>query len=169
MRRVVMGKRQEQLGFVWLVGWLLCVLRWNNWLVDGYFFLSCGWQEVKVFAGHEAGVLHAIGNPYGNLLLSGGRDSTIKFWDVMSGVCVKTLRQAPLRSPALTTPSLQGFRVPFGLICDAPSLSFHAIESHSENVLREEKRKHVYFPSLPFFFPTFVTFSYLSFFPILSI
>lgn len=49
-------------------------------------------QEVKVFAGHEAGVLHAISNPYGNLLVSGGRDSAIKFWDVMSGVCVKTLR-----------------------------------------------------------------------------
>lgn len=49
-------------------------------------------QEVKVFDGHEAGVLHAISNPYGNLLVSGGRDSAIKFWDVMSGVCVKTLR-----------------------------------------------------------------------------
>eukprot|EP00752_Nemacystus_decipiens_P018196 g16325.t1 len=51
-------------------------------------------QEMKVFAGHEAGVLHAISNPYGNLLVSGGRDSAIKFWDVMSGVCVKTLSQA---------------------------------------------------------------------------
>lgn len=49
-------------------------------------------QETKVFAGHEAGVLHAIGNPCGNLLVSGGRDSSIMFWDVMSGVCVKTLR-----------------------------------------------------------------------------
>lgn len=45
-----------------------------------------------MFAGHEAGVLHAIGNPCGNLLISGGRDSSIMFWDVMSGVCVKTLR-----------------------------------------------------------------------------
>ncbi len=45
-----------------------------------------------MFAGHEAGVLHAVSNPYGNLLVSGGRDSAIKFWDVMSGVCVKTLR-----------------------------------------------------------------------------
>ncbi|CAN0496601.1 unnamed protein product, partial [Ectocarpus sp. 8 AP-2014] len=44
------------------------------------------------FAGHEAGVLHAVSNPNGNLLVSGGRDSAIKFWDVMSGVCVKTLR-----------------------------------------------------------------------------
>ena len=52
------------------------------------FFL----QEVKVFGGHEAGVLHAVSNPYGNLLVSGGRDSAINFWDVMSGVCVKTLR-----------------------------------------------------------------------------
>lgn len=54
-------------------------------------WLSVG-QETKVFAGHEAGVLHAVSNPYGNLLVSGGRDSAIKFWDVMSGVCVKTLR-----------------------------------------------------------------------------
>ncbi|CBJ33816.1 conserved unknown protein [Ectocarpus siliculosus] len=51
-------------------------------------------KEVKVFAGHEAGVLHAVSNPNGNLLVSGGRDSAIKFWDVMSGVCVKTLSQA---------------------------------------------------------------------------
>ncbi|CAN0427985.1 unnamed protein product, partial [Hapterophycus canaliculatus] len=49
-------------------------------------------QEVKAFAGHQAGVLHTVSNPYGNLLVSGGRDSAIKFWDVMSGVCVKTLR-----------------------------------------------------------------------------
>ncbi|CAM9652501.1 unnamed protein product, partial [Scytosiphon promiscuus] len=48
----------------------------------------------KFFAGHQAGVLHTISNPYGNLLVSGGRDSAIKFWDVMSGVCVKTLSQA---------------------------------------------------------------------------
>ncbi|CAM9925408.1 unnamed protein product, partial [Choristocarpus tenellus] len=48
---------------------------------------------VKVFAGHEAGVLHACTNAYGNLIVSGGRDSNIKFWDAMSGVCVKTLRQ----------------------------------------------------------------------------
>lgn len=54
-------------------------------------------QEVKVFAGHEAGVLHAVGNPCGNLLVSGGRDGAMKFWDVMSGVCVKTLRHGARR------------------------------------------------------------------------
>ncbi|CAN0307813.1 unnamed protein product, partial [Ectocarpus fasciculatus] len=64
---------------------------YNNATLSLLSWLSVD-QEVKVFAGHEAGVLHAVSNPYGNLLVSGGRDSAIRFWDVMSGVCVKTLR-----------------------------------------------------------------------------
>lgn len=65
-----------------------------------------------MFAGHEAGVLHAVGNHYGNLLVSGGRDSAIKFWDVMSGVCVKTLRHG-LCSPS---PGLESsLHAPFSL------------------------------------------------------
>ncbi|CAM9118944.1 unnamed protein product, partial [Chrysoparadoxa australica] len=49
--------------------------------------------EIKSFLGHEAGVLTVSCNSYGNLLVSGGRDSTVRFWDGMSGVCVNTFSQ----------------------------------------------------------------------------
>jgi WD40 repeat protein len=35
-------------------------------------------------------VSRVIFNPLGNLVISGSKDSTIKFWDLVSGVCVKT-------------------------------------------------------------------------------
>jgi WD40 repeat protein len=38
-------------------------------------------------------VVHAIFNPIGNLIVTGSKDSTVKFFDVVSGVCVKTLPQ----------------------------------------------------------------------------
>ena len=34
-------------------------------------------------------------NPTGNLLASASRDGTVRFWDAMSGLCVKTLGDKP--------------------------------------------------------------------------
>jgi WD40 repeat protein len=36
-------------------------------------------------------VVQVATNPSGNLLASASRDGTVKFWDAMSGLCVKTL------------------------------------------------------------------------------
>ena len=43
--------------------------------------------------GHTAPVSQVLFNPHGNLIISGSKDRTVKFWDVVSGVCVKTYSQ----------------------------------------------------------------------------
>lgn len=45
---------------------------------------------MKKFIGHSASVSHVIFNPYGNLIISGSKDNTVKFWDITSGLCIKT-------------------------------------------------------------------------------
>ncbi len=35
----------------------------------------------------------AVFNQHGNLVVSGSKDGTVKFWDILSGACVKTLQQ----------------------------------------------------------------------------
>jgi WD40 repeat protein len=47
-------------------------------------------QLMKKFSGHSASVSHVIFNPYGNLIISGSKDNTVKFWDITSGLCIKT-------------------------------------------------------------------------------
>jgi COMPASS component SWD3 len=46
---------------------------------------------LRTFRGHSASVTHACFNPAGNLLVTGSRDATVRFYDVASGTCVKTL------------------------------------------------------------------------------
>lgn len=44
-------------------------------------------------SGHDASVSHVTFNAHGNLIVSGSKDGTIRFWDLLSGLCVRTLRQ----------------------------------------------------------------------------
>lgn len=50
---------------------------------------------LKSLAGHDAAVVEVATNPSGNLIASASRDGTVRFWDVMSGLCVKTLGDQP--------------------------------------------------------------------------
>jgi WD40 repeat protein len=43
------------------------------------------------FQGHQQSIPTVIFTPLGNLLISGSKDSTIKFWDIVSGLCIKTI------------------------------------------------------------------------------
>jgi len=45
---------------------------------------------IKKFSGHASSVTSCVFNPLGNVIISGSKDSTIKFWDVSSGLCVMT-------------------------------------------------------------------------------
>ena len=56
---------------------------------------SSGLKIVKTLAGHEAAVVQVATNPAGNLLASASRDGTVRFWDVLSGQCVKRLGEQP--------------------------------------------------------------------------
>uniref|UniRef100_A0A7S2SNE6 CTLH domain-containing protein n=1 Tax=Rhizochromulina marina TaxID=1034831 RepID=A0A7S2SNE6_9STRA len=46
---------------------------------------------VQTLSGHEAAVTEARFTPSGGLIASCARDGTVRFWDVLSGLCVKTL------------------------------------------------------------------------------
>ncbi|KAI9506525.1 WD40-repeat-containing domain protein [Coemansia spiralis] len=46
----------------------------------------------RTFHGHDLSVAQAVANPLGNLIISGSKDQTIRFWDIISGTCVKSLR-----------------------------------------------------------------------------
>mmetsp|Transcript_12265 Transcript_12265/g.14808 ORF Transcript_12265/g.14808 Transcript_12265/m.14808 type:complete len:631 (+) Transcript_12265:56-1948(+) len=50
---------------------------------------------LKSLAGHHAAVVEVATNPTGNLIASASRDGTVRFWDAMSGLCVKTLGDQP--------------------------------------------------------------------------
>ena len=50
---------------------------------------------MKALVGHEAAVVQVGTNPFGNLMVSASRDGTVRFWDSMSGLCVKTLGDQP--------------------------------------------------------------------------
>jgi len=56
---------------------------------------SSGLKIVKTLSGHEAAVVQVATNPAGNLLASASRDGTVRFWDVLSGQCVKRLGEQP--------------------------------------------------------------------------
>ena len=45
-------------------------------------------QVVKSFSGHQSSITKAIFNPFGNLIITGSKDRTIKFWDITSGLCI---------------------------------------------------------------------------------
>ncbi|KAJ9068355.1 hypothetical protein DSO57_1029535 [Entomophthora muscae] len=55
------------------------------------FDLNCPTEPIKVFKGHLLGIPAICFNPAGDLLITGSKDKTIKFWDCASGLCVKTL------------------------------------------------------------------------------
>lgn len=46
---------------------------------------------VKAFSGHQSSISKAIFNSYGNLIITGSKDRTIKFWDLASGLCINTM------------------------------------------------------------------------------
>ena len=46
---------------------------------------------VKTFSGHSLSVAACIFSPVGNLVITGSKDCTIRFWDVVSGLCIKTI------------------------------------------------------------------------------
>jgi WD40 repeat protein len=50
-------------------------------------------EEIKTCTGHSAPVTQVAFNPYGNLAISSSRDGTIRFWDCLSGVCVRILEE----------------------------------------------------------------------------
>jgi hypothetical protein len=56
---------------------------------------SAGLKIVKTLAGHAAAVVQVATNPAGNLLVSASRDGTVRFWDALSGLCVKRLGEQP--------------------------------------------------------------------------
>jgi WD40 repeat protein len=70
---------------------------------DGLLLASCGgdglvklWDVetfkcVKVFRGHQAGVMAVRFSPNGKTLASGGRDGVIKLWNIETGRCIETL------------------------------------------------------------------------------
>ncbi|KAI0216821.1 hypothetical protein L0F63_005132 [Massospora cicadina] len=48
-------------------------------------------NPVKAFTGHLLGIPAICFNPAGNLLITGSKDKTVRFWDCASGMCVRTL------------------------------------------------------------------------------
>ena len=42
--------------------------------------------------GHALGVSRSVFTPAGNMIVSGGKDCTIKFWDCLSGICVNSIQ-----------------------------------------------------------------------------
>ena len=47
--------------------------------------------ESRVLVGHELPAREAVFNSTGNLVVSGGKDATVRFWDVRSALCVRKL------------------------------------------------------------------------------
>ena len=50
-------------------------------------------QTLHTFQDHQSSVTHALFNPMGNLVVTGSKDSTVKIWDIHSGVCLNTFTQ----------------------------------------------------------------------------
>jgi len=46
---------------------------------------------LRKMEGHHSTVASVAFNRYGNLIISGSKDHTVRFWDMLSGVCVKTV------------------------------------------------------------------------------
>lgn len=46
---------------------------------------------VRTFDGHTSSVSKAIFNGYGNLIVSGSKDQSVRLWDMFSGCCIKTI------------------------------------------------------------------------------
>lgn len=64
---------------------LICILRTKDW------------EVLKTIEGHKHGVNSISIHPSGKLLLSGGRDSALKLWDLTNGQCAYQMR---LKTPA---------------------------------------------------------------------
>ena len=47
--------------------------------------------EQRALIGHELPARAAVFNATGNLVVSGGKDATLRFWDVRSALCVRKL------------------------------------------------------------------------------
>eukprot|EP01060_Flectonema_neradi_P001391 TRINITY_DN10830_c0_g1_i1.p1 TRINITY_DN10830_c0_g1~~TRINITY_DN10830_c0_g1_i1.p1 ORF type:complete len:540 (+),score=67.71 TRINITY_DN10830_c0_g1_i1:50-1669(+) len=50
-------------------------------------------QEVQTFIGHARPITSSRFNHFGNILLTGSKDGTIRFWEIASGVCLQTIAQ----------------------------------------------------------------------------
>lgn len=48
---------------------------------------------LSTLTGHEAAVTQVDFSPSGGLIASCARDGTVRFWDVLSGLCVKALEE----------------------------------------------------------------------------
>ena len=44
-----------------------------------------------MFNGHSLSISQTIFSPMGNVIVSGSKDNTIKFWDMVSGLCIRTI------------------------------------------------------------------------------
>src|SRR6185503_6324201 len=56
-----------------------------------YFFRVTGGALVRTSAAHHNGTTGVVFTPDGALLISGGRDRTVKFWRVSDGTLIRTL------------------------------------------------------------------------------
>jgi COMPASS component SWD3 len=46
---------------------------------------------LKMFNGHSLSISQTVFSPMGNVVVSGSKDNTIKFWDMVSGLCIRTI------------------------------------------------------------------------------
>ena len=73
--------------------------RYRRVLVDSYdrsvrLFDAAVGVEQRTLVGHELPAREAVFNATGNLVVSGGKDATVRFWDVRSALCVRKLQHS---------------------------------------------------------------------------
>lgn len=49
--------------------------------------------ELRALHGHQSSITGVAFNARGNLVITGSKDCTLRFWDLLSGLCVKTIRE----------------------------------------------------------------------------
>ena len=58
-----------------------------------YALRHCGLTGLRTFALNLDGAMSVTVSPDGKTMASCSKDKTIKFWDILSGVCIKTLSE----------------------------------------------------------------------------